>query len=116
MTAYAFFGSKQVSENSVITDFQDKIDRQLFNKSYFDLGQGNLERLNNTQSFVNRASNKYLAQTITVGGKTYEAGITLTCLLYTSRRFSTVSCTSPQYSKTINNIAKERLENVKSFS
>lgn len=78
MTAYAFFGSKQVSENSVITDLQDKIDRQLFNKSYFDLGQGNLERLNNTQSFVNRASNKYLAQAITVGGKTYEAGITLT--------------------------------------
>ena len=63
MTAYAFFGSKQVSENSVITDLQDKIDRQLFTKSYFDL---------------NRASNKYLAQTITVGGKTYEAGITLT--------------------------------------
>lgn len=78
MTAYAFFGSKQVSENSVITDLQDKIDRQLFTKSYFDLGQGNLERLNNTQSFVNRASNKYLAQTITVGVKTYEAGITLT--------------------------------------
>ena len=77
MTAYAFFGHNFVHEDSVITDLQAMIDRSLFNKNYFDLGQGNLERLNNTQSFVNRASNKYLAQTITVNGKTYESGITL---------------------------------------
>lgn len=77
MTAYAFFGHKLVHEDSVITDLQAMLDRSLFNKNYFDLGQGNLERLDNTQSFVNRASNKYLAQTITVNGKTYESGITL---------------------------------------
>lgn len=78
MTAYALLGSSRVNERSVITDLQHELNKYLFDKNYFNLGLGNLKRLQNTQSFLNRGVNKYLAEDIIVNGKSYEAGITLT--------------------------------------
>lgn len=78
LTAHALLGTGVVNRRRVISDLQRDLNRCLFNKNYFNLGNGNLKRLHNTQSFLNRANNKYLAEDITVNGVSYEAGITLT--------------------------------------
>lgn len=78
LTAHALLGKGVVDRKNVISDLQKDLNRCLFDKNYFYLGEGNLKRLHNTQSFINRAINKYLAEDIVVNGTTYEAGITLT--------------------------------------
>lgn len=106
MTAYAFYGPKVVKENSVITDLQKLLNRYLFDRNYLDLGKGNLERLENTQSFVNRASNKFLAETITVNGKTYETGITLTEPILKEIDNSLINTLKVEYNSKIYNLKK----------
>lgn len=56
----------------------NEINKRLFNPKYFSVGKGNAERLDTAQSFLRRASNKPIAQSVTIDGVTYGYGTILT--------------------------------------
>lgn len=76
--ALAIFGKKECAHFATLAAKQRAVNNWLFNKKYYDLGSGNLKRLDNTQSFKNRAINKILARPITVNGEYVPDGFILT--------------------------------------
>ena len=76
--AKALFGARKVSELGSLATIEHRINSTIFNKSIFNLGAGNKDRLDFKQSFKNRATNKILAQDVQLLDEVISAGSVLT--------------------------------------
>lgn len=61
-----------------VDEKQREITKMLFNDRYLDLGEGQHKSLERLASYRNRALHKTLAETVVVGGETYNSGLILT--------------------------------------
>ena len=78
VVARALLGNTVYNALNSTAQKQAEIQRRLMNRRGFDLGDGNLKRFENTQSYQKRAVNKILNTTLIIDGKQYDRGIVLT--------------------------------------
>lgn len=78
LLANAMLGEERARSLSTIQLKKREIEQNLYVRSYFNLGDGNLQRFNREQSYAHRATGKELAQSISTPEGKFEAGTIVT--------------------------------------